>query len=281
MSPLQTRQATDAAARRDALVERLFEATVGAWDLLGVYLGDRLGLHRALAEGGSLTAGELAAASATHERYVREWLEQQAASGILDVDDAAAAPSERRYRLPAGHDEALLEESSLNLIAPIGQLVVACVRPLDALLEAFRTGDGIPYSDYGADLHEGQARFTRPMFENLVGTEWLPSIPDVDSRLRADPPARVADVACGEGYSSIAIARAYPKVRVHGIDSDQASIEAAREHLGESDVQDRVTFHACDAAQVELGGGCDLVTDLRGAARHELPGPGPAFLPSP
>ena len=258
----------EATARRDSLVERLFEATIGTWDLLAVYLGDRLGLYRALADGGALAPAELAAASGTHERYVREWLEQQAGSGILEVQDASASALERRYSLPAGHDEALLDESSLNLIAPIGQLVVACVRPIDALLEAFRTGDGVPYADYGIDLHEGQARFTRPMFENLLGTEWLPSIPDVDSRLRADPPARVADVACGEGRSSIAIAHAYPKVHVEGIDSDGASIEAAERHLSGSGVEGRVAFHGRDAAAVDLGARCDLVTIFE--ALHDM-----------
>jgi ubiquinone/menaquinone biosynthesis C-methylase UbiE len=264
-----TDRTPDADSRREALVERLFEATIGTWDLLAVYVGDRLGLHRALAERSRLTPTELAAATGTHERYVREWLEQQAASGILEVEDASAAAQERRYSLPAGHDEALLDESSLNLIAPIAQLVVACVRPLDALLEAFRTGDGVPYADYGADLHEGQARFTRPMFENLIGSEWLPSVPDVDSRLRSAPPAaRVADVACGEGRSSIAIARAYPQVHVDGIDSDEASIAAAERHLSGSGVEDRVAFHARDAADIELGGRCDLVTIFE--ALHDM-----------
>jgi len=258
----------EAATRRDALGERLFEATVGALDVLGVYLGDRLGLYRSLAREGRMTSLELASATSTHERYVREWLEQQASSGILEVDDAAAAAQARRYALPAGHDEALLDESSLNYMAPIGRLLVACTRPLEALLRAFRTGDGVPYAEYGTDLHEGQAGFTRPMFDHLLGSEWLPSIPDVDSRLRAEPPARVADVACGEGRSSIAIARAYPKVRVEGIDVDEASIVAARKHLASSGVEDRVAFHRSDAAELDLGGRCDLVTIFE--ALHDM-----------
>jgi SAM-dependent methyltransferase len=259
---------TEAGTRRDELVDRLFQATLGAWDVLGVYLGDRLGLYRALADGALLTPPELAAATGTHERYVREWLEQQAASGVLAVDDPAADPEARRYSLPAGHDEALLDESSLNYIAPIGRLVAACTHPLDTLLEAFRTGDGVPYAAYGADLHEGQARFTRPMFENLIGTEWLPALPDVDARLRRDPPARVADVACGEGHSTIAIARAYPNVRVDGIDVDGASIDAARRHLEGSGVEDRITFHLRDAADAGLDGHCDLVTIFE--ALHDM-----------
>jgi SAM-dependent methyltransferase len=239
--------------RRDALVERLFGSTLGALDVLSVYLGVRLGLYRALADRGASSSEELAEAAGLNERYVREWLEQQATTGILDVDD------ERRYTLPPGHDEALLDETSLNFVAPFGKLLVASVRPIDALLAAYRTGDGVPYADYGTDLHEGQAEFTRPIFEHLLGSEWFPAIPEVHERLRADPPARVADVACGQGFSTMAIARAYPKAQVDGIDLDEASIAAAQENLAGSDVEDRVTFHNRDAADPELEGRYDLV----------------------
>jgi len=139
---------------------------------------------------------------------------------------------------------------------------------MDALLEAFRTGDGIPYSEYGADLHEGQAGFTRPMFDQLLGSEWLPAIPAVHARLQADPPARVADVACGEGRSSVAIARAYPKVSVDGIDEDEASIVGARAHLAGSGVEERVTFHLRDAAEHESEERYDLVTIFE--ALHDM-----------
>jgi SAM-dependent methyltransferase len=245
--------------RRDALVEHLFVAAVGAMDVLGVYVGDRLGLYSALAERGPSTSQELAGALGLSERYVREWLEQQAAGGILELDAGSGNGAQRRYSLPAGHDEALLDETSLNYIAPIGQLLVACVRPVDAVLQAFRTGGGVPYADYGADLHEGQARFTRPMFDHLLAGEWLPAVPQIHERLQADPPARVADVACGQGRSSIAIARGYAKVHVDGIDMDAASIEAARAHLEGSGVEGRVTFQVRDAADEELAGSYDLV----------------------
>jgi SAM-dependent methyltransferase len=250
---------TTSDARRDALVERLFLAALGAWDLLAVYVGDRLGLYRALAERGASTSSELASVTGLNERYVREWLEQQAASGILELVRPGGHDAPPRYSLPAGHDEALVDEASLNCIAPLGQLIVASARPMDAVLEAFRTGEGVPYAQYGTDLHEGQARFTRPMFDQLLTREWLPSVPEVHERLRADPPARVADVACGEGYSSLAIARGYPKVHVDGIDMDAPSIKAAKEHLAADGVGDRVEFYLRDAADEELAGIYDLV----------------------
>ena len=258
--------ATEPSERRDALVERLFGSTLGAMDVLSVYLGVRLGLYRALADRGTSSSEELAEATGLNERYVREWLEQQATTGILDLED------DGRFTLPAGHDEALLDEKSLNYVAPFGKLLVACVRPIDQLLEAFRSGDGVPYADYGDDLHEGQAEFTRPIFDSLLGSEWFPGIPDVHERLLADPPARVADVACGQGYSTMAIARAYPKAVVDGIDLDEASIAAAKENLAGSGLEDRVTFHHRDAADPGLQGRVRPRLHPRGAARHVLSG---------
>src|SRR5829696_2068204 len=247
----------DATERRDALVGRLFMDAVGAFDLFSVYIGERLGLYRALADKGPLTPAELAEATGIHERYAREWLEHQAASDLLTAEQDG---SSWRFRLPEGHDEALLDVSSLNKIAPLARAVVASIRPIDAVLEAMRSGGGVPYADYGEDLHESQAAFTRPLFENLLGKDWLGAIPEIHERLLADPPARIADLACGQGRSSIEIARAYPKVQVDGIDSDTASIVSARKNLAGSDVENRVTFHDVDAADAELEGRYDLVT---------------------
>jgi SAM-dependent methyltransferase len=203
-----------------------------------------------------------------NERYAREWLEQQAMAGILEAQDPAASDAERRYAVPAGHDEVLLEGGGLNHMAPMAQLLVACALPIHAVLEAFRTGDGVPYADYGADLHEGQARFTQPLFDTLLATDWLPAVPTVHDRLEGDPPARVADVACGLGRSSIAIARAYPTVTVDGIDLDRASIARAEQLLPGSGVEDRVAFHCRDAADPELSGRYDLVTIFE--ALHDM-----------
>jgi 2-polyprenyl-3-methyl-5-hydroxy-6-metoxy-1,4-benzoquinol methylase len=258
--------AADPAERRDALVERLFMDAVGAFDLFSVHIGERLGLYRALADRGPLTSSELAEAAGIHERYAREWLEQQAASDILAAEGEDG--DSRRFRLPEGHDEALLDVSSLNYVAPMARAVLASIRPIDALLEAMRTGGGVPYADYGEDLHEAQAAFTRPLFENLLGSEWLGAVPEIHDRLLADPSARVADVACGQGRSSIEIARAYPKAQVDGIDSDAASIEFARKNLQGSGLEDRVSFHDRDAADAGLTGRYDLVTIFE--ALHDM-----------
>jgi 2-polyprenyl-3-methyl-5-hydroxy-6-metoxy-1,4-benzoquinol methylase len=207
-----------------------------------------------------LTPAELAAAGGVSERYAREWLEQQTVSGILEAINPDADDDERRYRLPSGHDEALTDESSLAFIAPLAQSVVGVTPALDLLLHAFRTGEGVPYEAYGRDASESQARSTRPLYNKKLTTEWLPSVPDLHARLRGDPPARIADVACGYGHSTLALARGYAKVHVDGIDLDAESIAAARQLLPGSGLEERVRFHHRDAADPELLGRYDVVT---------------------
>jgi SAM-dependent methyltransferase len=250
--------AIDVEAQRDALVGRIFGATLAAMDLFSVYLGDRLGYYGALAAGGPLTSRELAARTGTHERYAREWLEQQAVTGILEVEDADAGAGQRRFLLPPGYVEPLTDPDSLSAVTPLAQIFAGCVKPLPQLLEAFRTGGGVPYEDFGADLAEGQAGSTRPMFHNQLAREWLPALPDVDARLRTKADARVADIGMGLGRSSIAIAQAYPNVRVDGFDLDEASVVAARANAEAAGVADRVTFQVRDAGDPTLAGRYDL-----------------------
>ena len=229
-------------------------------DVFSVYIGDRLGFYDALAVHGGLTSSKLASRTDTQERYVREWLEQQAVAGILDVDDSGAEAKARLYTLPAGHAEVLTDRDSLNYVAPLARLVAGAVRPLPALLEAFRSGGGVPYADYGEDLREGQAAMNRPSFLRELPGEQLPSITDLHARLQADPPARVADIGCGAGWSSIGMAKGYPKVLVDGLDLDEPSIRLARANAAEAGVADRVSFEARDAADPALREKYDLVT---------------------
>jgi SAM-dependent methyltransferase len=268
---IDSAELTSVQERREALVRKLFADAIGALDLLCVYIGDRLGLYRALAVRPALTPAELATAGGIHERYAREWLEQQTVSGILEAENPEAPDDERRYRLPPGHHEVLADDSSLDCMASLAQGVVGCTPALDAVLEAFRTGSGVAYAAYGADAHESQARGTRPLYEQLLTTCWLPAVPALHARLQADPPARIADVACGHGHSTLAIARGYPKVLVDGIDLDDSSIDAASELLSASGLQDRVAFHHRDAADPDLTGRYDLVTLFE--ALHDMTHP--------
>jgi SAM-dependent methyltransferase len=254
----------------DAAAERVLAAALGTFETLSTYLGDRLGLYRALADRPT-TAGELATRSGLNGRLVREWLEQQAVCGILSVEQPESDPSRRVYRLPAGYADVLVNGDSLNYMAPLARLVVSLTGPLPQLLDAFRNGGGVPWQAYGTDAREGQADINRPVFLELLCKEWLPSIPDVHSRLGSEPPARLADFGCGVGWSSIALARGYPKVRVDGFDNDPASIAEARRVLGESDVQERVAFHLRDAGDSSLEGTYDLVTIFE--ALHDMSRP--------
>ena len=263
--------AQDVGGRRDALVERLFGAVLGMNDLYMVYVGDRLGFYRELVELGPATPAELSTAAGTNERYTREWLEQQAVTGILEVEDVAVEADVRRYRLPEGHEEVLTGRDSLNYLAPFARMMVGIVRPIPAVLEAFRSGGGVPYADYDADFCEGQSEMNRAQFVNLLGSEWLPAVPDVHARLQADPPARVADVACGTGWSSLAMAAAYPRVRVDGFDLDEYSIELARRNLAGTDLADRVGFEVRDAADPVSRGSYELVTVFE--AIHDMSSP--------
>jgi 2-polyprenyl-3-methyl-5-hydroxy-6-metoxy-1,4-benzoquinol methylase len=248
------------ARQREAFVERMLQSTAGTFDMFTIYLGERLGFYKALAENGWLTSDELAAHTGTYERYVREWLEQQAVVGVLEVEDASSEAKTRRFRLPAAHAEVLVERESLNYLAPLARLMAGVVHPLPSLLDVFRSGRGLPYNDYGPDMREGIAEMNRPMFLKLLGTEWLPTIIDVHARLLADPPARVADIGCGFGWSSIGMAQAYPKVQVDGYDLDETSIEIATANALEADVSDRVKFHVRDASDPTLKGQYDLIT---------------------
>ena len=241
-------------AARDALVGRLFTSTIGALELLHVYLGHRLGLYRVLADVGPLTSGELAEKAGINERYAREWLEEQAVAGILAVDP------QRRFSLPAAHAEVLTDADSTNFLAPMPLGIVSVASVMPELMEAFRTGGGVPYEAYGADMRINIADGNRPSFLNLLGTRWFPAVPELDARLRAEPPAQIADIGCGTGWSSIGIAKAYPKVTVHGLDIDAASIEQARRNAVTSGVADRVRFELRDAADPGLAGAFDVVT---------------------
>jgi SAM-dependent methyltransferase len=254
--------------RIEALRERLFANALGALELYTIYLGERLGLYRALAENGAATSMQLAARTGTAERYVREWLEHQAASELLVVDDPRAEPLARRYWLPPEHIPVLANADDVRYEAYIGVDIVRGGRWLPQLVEAFRVGNAPPPLPWEP---EGREEANRALFLNLLGTEWLPAIVDVDARLRTEPPARVLDVACGTGWASIAMAQTYPKITVDGVDLDQDAISAARRNTERAGVADRVRFSVADAADLGGAGEYDLLTIFE--ALHDMSRP--------
>ena len=255
----------------DALSERMFTSLVGTAELLEVYLGDRLGLYEHLT-GESVTSGDLAARAGIAERYAREWLEGQAVSGFLHVDDVGATETERRYRLSEEHALVLLDRDAMTYLTPYARMFVAAAQRLPAIMHAYRTGGGVNWRDYGPDMSEGQEWGNRPTYITALA-DWLASVDDLHERLSAG--ARVADVGCGGGWSSIAIARAYPGVSIDGFDLDVPAIERARSNAEGEGLADRVTFHAVDPAEAGHGDAYDLVIAFE--CIHDLPQPVPVL----
>ena len=198
---------------RDVFAKRCFESALGYFDIMSVYLGLRLGLYRALADRGPATSFELAERATIAERYAREWLEQQATRGILRADVSVDPP---RFSFPPGHAEVLLDRDSLSYLGAGVRQLMALRGVVDQVVDAFRTGDGVPYEAYGVEGVEGQGDTNRPLFLTTLPNAWLPAIADIHARLSSSP-ARVADLGCGTGWSSIAIARAYPARHGRGV----------------------------------------------------------------
>ena len=246
--------------RRERLVERMVQSSAGVFEIFSMYIGHRLGYYQHLHPTRGVTSSELAQMTGVNERYTREWLEQHTVIGILRVENPDAPDGERRYTLPAGHDEVLADRNSESYMIPLTQLLAAVTRPLDAVLQAYTSGSGVPYAEYGTDMVFGQGDFNRPAFLNDLGKIWLPAMKDVHARLQSEPPARVADIGCGTGWSCIGMARAYPRVQVDGYDLDETSVKVAQQNVMEENLGERVNIQVRDAADASLRGQYDLVT---------------------
>jgi 2-polyprenyl-3-methyl-5-hydroxy-6-metoxy-1,4-benzoquinol methylase len=229
----------------EQFAERLFQASLGTVEVLSAYLGDRMGWYRALADAGPATPAELIARAGGAERYAREWLEQQASFGILTVEDG-------RFALPPGAAEVLTDERSLSYLAPLARMLGAAAIQLPALREAYRTGGGVGWAAFGTDMRESQADMNRPWFEQML-PEALAGVADLHGTLDR-PGTRIADIGCGGGWSTIALAKAYPRALLEGVDIDAPSVELARRNATEAGVADRVSFRHGDAAGLEAGG---------------------------
>ncbi len=257
--------------RTDALADRLFSATLEALELYSVYLGTQLGLYRTLAERGPLTDDELAHHAGIASRYAREWLEQQAVAGLLSVDQAGAPADVRRYALAPDHARVLADADDPAHVAPFAHMLAGIGGVLPQVVEAYRTGGGVPYAAYGSDFRHGQGHINRPAFTHELPREWLGAMPDVVARLEAARHARVADVGCGQGFATLAIAQAFLDAHVDGLDADPGSVADARRHAQDAGLDGRVRFLQADAADLAHHGPYDLVLILE--ALHDLADP--------
>jgi SAM-dependent methyltransferase len=241
-----------------------------------VVMGDKLGYYRALAHAGPLSPAQLAARTGTAERYVQEWLNAQAAGGYVDYD-----PATGRYTLPPEQAVALTDESSPAYLPGFFQLALGSVIDSPRITDTARSGEGLGWHEHVHDVHEGCERFFRPGYNANLVVAWLPALDGVVEKLERG--ARVADVGCGHGASTILMAQAFPQSTFVGSDYHEGSIETARIRAAETGVAERVSFETAPAAG-HPGGGYDLVTmfdclhdmgDPVGAARkvHEMLAP--------
>src|SRR5437588_9787479 len=234
-----------------------------------IVVGDRLGLYKAMAGAGPITSAELADKTGTAERYVREWLNAQAAGGYVRYD-----PATQRYELPPEQAMALADENSPAFVGGAFELAAATLKAAPHIEEVFRSGAGFGWHEHDLGVSTGCERFFRPGYNaNLVST-WIPALDGVEEKLRVG--ATVADVGCGLGASSRLMADAYPNSRVTGFDYHKESIELARQKAESAGLSDRLRFEVAPA-QAFPGSGYDLVTvfdslhdmgDPVGAARH-------------
>ena len=252
-----------------AFADRVLASVLGALDVLTIHIGDQLGLYDLLHRRGPLDVAEVADASGIHPRYAREWLEQQAVAGIVEVLDPTVTADQRRYWLSEAHAAVLSDRDSLAYATPFARMVAAAAVRLPQLMDAYRTGGGVSWDEFGELMRTAQADANRPLFLQVLGSDWLPSVPGLDAVLRDR--GRVADIGCGEGWSSIGIARAYPAVTVEGYDVDADSVEAARRHAAAEGLGDRVRFTLVDASSVPAAGEYDLVAAFE--CIHDMPDP--------
>src|SRR3954463_523274 len=205
-----------------------------------VVMGDKLGLYREMAGAGPLTPAELAARTGCAERYVREWLNAQAAGGYVEYEADSG-----RYVLPPEQAMALTDEESPAYLPGFFQLALGSVNDSPRIAEAARTGEGVGWHDHVHDVHEGCERFFRPGYNANLVASWLPALDGVVEKLERG--GRVADVGCGHGASTILMAEAFPNSEFHGFDYHDASVERAREAADQAGVGDRIEFQVAAA----------------------------------
>jgi SAM-dependent methyltransferase len=253
----------------NALIGRMLGDVGASFSSMLVAVGDRLGLWKAMANGEPVTPGELATRTGTTERYVREWLNAQAAGGYVAYDADSG-----RYTLPPEQAAALTDPSSPAYLPGFFQIALGSVVDSPEIVEKARSGDGFGWHEHVHDVHGGCERFFRTMYNGHLIAEWLPALDGVVEKLERG--ALVADVGCGHGSSTILMAQSFPNSTFVGSDYHDGSIETARQRAQEAGVSDRVSFQVSPAAGYE-GHGYDLVTmfdclhdmgDPVGAARH-------------
>jgi 2-polyprenyl-3-methyl-5-hydroxy-6-metoxy-1,4-benzoquinol methylase len=254
--------------RMDQAIEQIQGSFAGAATVLMAHLGESLGLYDELIENGPASPTELADRTGLASRYLEEWLSQQAVVGLVDHDATTG-----RFSLPPEHGMLLTSEETPTTYAGGLEAIAGMFLSLDSVTRAFRDGGGIDWGDHDERVQRGTARFFGSSYRQSLVDDWVPEL-GMEEKLREG--ASVADVGCGQGITTILLAKAYPRSRFVGIDAHEESIEAARERASDADVDDRVDFEVADVARLD-GGPYDIIWlfdvfhdlgDPAGAASH-------------
>ncbi len=240
------------------LAERLRTSMVATFDVASVYLGVRLGYYVGLRDLGNANPAELAAHVSADTRYTREWLEHQAVSGLIAVWEQSASSDGRRYSLIPGTEATLTDTDGTERTIHDVRAAMATILVSEQVIQCFRDGTGLPFAAYGEQMRIGQELGNRGSFESELASVWMPALPDVHQHLLTSPESRIAEIGFGAGWSSIALARAYPNAHIDGLDLDEASVGLARQNAADAGLADRITFMVQDAADPALAGQYDL-----------------------
>lgn len=249
---MPTPQTTIHQAKQEAFVQKVLGDTSATMTTLLASIGDRLGLFKDLAANGPGTSAEVARRTGTNERYVREWLGGMTAAGYLEYDTLT-----HRFSLPAEHAAAVAAEGGPFFFGGIYEMIPALVAVIDQVTEAFRQGGGVRQANYPSAMWDGLERSSASWFNNLLLQQWIPAMPDVQSKLERG--SRVADVGCGRGRALIKLAQAFPACRYFGYDVYGPAVDEATARARAAGVQDRITFHQVDVSN-GLPGEYDVIT---------------------
>jgi ubiquinone/menaquinone biosynthesis C-methylase UbiE len=236
----------------DQLAERILNETLSAMSCLNLYLGHRLNLFQSIVESGPVSSAELSNKTKYSERYLREWLECMTVLGYIEHDSRT-----NKFSISQEHAVVLCERDNSAYTIPFVYCIPSFASVVDKLLEAFRSGKGVPYSAYGQDLIFAQGEGNRPMFVNDIG-RWISSMPDVENKLKSQG-GRVLEVGCGDGWASIALARLFPMAKIDAIDADYSSIENASRNVQEAGLSHRISLHLSTIEKTSLKEKYDLV----------------------
>jgi SAM-dependent methyltransferase len=260
----------------EAKLNEFIGRTVGEWgaieSALLTFIGDRLGLFKAMAGAGAVTPEELAKKTGTHPRMIREWLAAQVAGGFVTYNSSAGS-----YTLPEEQAFALTNENSPAYIVGFYQIIAGLYKDQEKIIDAFRTGKGLGWGDHHHYLFEGTERFYKPSYVANLTTNWIPALEGVEEKLRKGEGAKVADIGCGHGVSTILMAKAYPNSKITGFDYHRPSIERARKEAEKEGLKN-IAFEVAGATDYP-GYDYDLVAffdsfhdmgNPSGAARHVL-----------